>query len=395
MEEHTADSVSLRYRLMAQTGYPWTLDLQVALRPVRRRAHGHPDRDEPGADRRAVRQRGPPLPRGGPGPVDAWELTLPADTRLLADRSGCSPWAGRPWTARLRLPGRPADARHRFDDAFTDLSRDDDGGATTVLRDPATGRAVALWVDEPHRWLMVYTADDVPATAPRRSLAVEPMTAPADAFRRGEDLVTSSAPATASPPPGASARLSAHGDRRVDQRTGRPSSSGLGQAERATRALELADRDAGPVAVGALDAHRRDRGAVGEVEGDPGGARRQVDRDDLGPLELAAPVAVDDHEPVRARRPRGSAPGRNQAAERQQPEEEQRAPLEERELAARLGVEGEPGGHADDERARPPKATPATRAPSGRQVCGRVRSPGTQRRQAWMSVSRIPRAPSS
>ncbi len=36
---------------------------------------------------------------------------------------------------------------------------------------------------------MVYSADDVPATA-RRSLAVEPMTAPADAFRSGDDLVT-------------------------------------------------------------------------------------------------------------------------------------------------------------------------------------------------------------
>jgi aldose 1-epimerase len=48
---------------------------------------------------------------------------------------------------------------------------------------------VALWVDERHPWLLVYTADDVPATA-RRSLAVEPMTAPANAFRSGEDLVT-------------------------------------------------------------------------------------------------------------------------------------------------------------------------------------------------------------
>ena len=29
LEEHTAPSVSLRYRLMAQSGYPWTLDLHV------------------------------------------------------------------------------------------------------------------------------------------------------------------------------------------------------------------------------------------------------------------------------------------------------------------------------------------------------------------------------
>ena len=37
------------YRLMAQTGYPWTLDLHVALRPLRRRADRHPDRHQPGA----------------------------------------------------------------------------------------------------------------------------------------------------------------------------------------------------------------------------------------------------------------------------------------------------------------------------------------------------------
>ena len=44
---------------------------------------------------------------------------------------------------------------------------------------------MALWVDDRHPWLQVYTADDATAT-PRRALAVEPMTAPPDAFRSGE-----------------------------------------------------------------------------------------------------------------------------------------------------------------------------------------------------------------
>jgi len=46
-----------------------------------------------------------------------------------------------------------------------------------------------LWVDEKVGWLQVYTADDQPAFA-RRALAVEPMTAPADAFNSGDGLVT-------------------------------------------------------------------------------------------------------------------------------------------------------------------------------------------------------------
>ena len=29
VDQHSADSVALRYRLMAQSGYPWTLDLRV------------------------------------------------------------------------------------------------------------------------------------------------------------------------------------------------------------------------------------------------------------------------------------------------------------------------------------------------------------------------------
>ena len=75
-----------------------------------------------------------------------------------------------------------------LDHAFTDLVRDPAGRATVELRDPASGHAVALWVDAAHPWLMVYTADDA-TDAHRRAVAVEPMTAQADAFRSGEDLL--------------------------------------------------------------------------------------------------------------------------------------------------------------------------------------------------------------
>jgi len=75
-----------------------------------------------------------------------------------------------------------------IDHAFTDLARDDAGRATVELRDPASGRAVALWADATHPWLMVFTADEDP-TGPRRAVAIEPMTAQADAFRSGADVV--------------------------------------------------------------------------------------------------------------------------------------------------------------------------------------------------------------
>lgn len=189
VQEHTGHSVSLTYRLMAQTGYPWTLDLSVVYDlsadglTVTQTAANTSDEAAPYAS------GAHPYLALGPGPVDGLELTMPAATRLLTDPERLLP------TGREAVEGSSYDFRVArplrdlaLNDSFTDLARDDRGVATTVLRDPGTGLGVALWVDEQHRWLLLYTADDVARTA-RRSIAVEPMTAPPDAFRSGDDLV--------------------------------------------------------------------------------------------------------------------------------------------------------------------------------------------------------------
>ena len=176
LEEHTDNSVSLVYRLMAQTGYPWTLDLHVLY-----------DLSADGltVTQTATNMAGSPAPYAsgahpyllvGTDGIDGLELTLPAATRSTVE-------------AERMLPDGRQPVEGTAYDAFTDLERDEQGVATAVLRDPNTGHGVALWVDARHPWLQVFSADGVPATA-RRSLAVEPMTAQADAFRTGEDLVT-------------------------------------------------------------------------------------------------------------------------------------------------------------------------------------------------------------
>lgn len=189
VQEHTEHSVSLTYRLMAQTGYPWTLDLSVVYDlsadglTVTQTAANTTDAPAPYAS------GAHPYLALGTGPVDGLELTMPAATRLLTDPERLLP------TGREAVEGSSYDFRVTrplrglaLNDSFTDLERDERGVATTLLRDPATGLGVALWVDDQHRWLLLYTADDVPGTA-RRSIAVEPMTAPPDAFRSGDDLV--------------------------------------------------------------------------------------------------------------------------------------------------------------------------------------------------------------
>lgn len=143
LEEHTATSVSLQYRLMAQSGYPWTLDLHVGY--------------DLSADGLTVTQTATnlapsaapyasgahPYLSAGPGPVDSWELTLPAATRSLVDEAlipvGRKDVTATPYDFRKpRLIGDVA-----VNHAFTDLVRDD-GVATVALRDPATGHGVAL-----------------------------------------------------------------------------------------------------------------------------------------------------------------------------------------------------------------------------------------------------------
>jgi len=188
-EEHSATSMSLSYRLMAQTGYPWTLDLHVVYDlsadglTVTQTATNLADRPAPYAS------GAHPYLTVGAAPVDSWELTLPASRRLIADERqipvGEEDVDDTAYDFRVARPLRDL----RLDDGFGGLERDESGVATTLVRDPATGLGAALWVDRHHPWLMVFSAD-AGWDPPRQALAVEPMTAPPDAFRSGRDLVT-------------------------------------------------------------------------------------------------------------------------------------------------------------------------------------------------------------
>ncbi len=194
VEEHSAASVSLTYRLMAQSGYPWTVDLHVLY--------------DLSADGLTVTQTATnlspsPAPYAsgahpylsvGPGPVDGWELTIPAATRLVTDEQlipvGEEAVEDTAYDFRVSRPVRDTVLDH----AFGDLDRDEDGVATAVVRSVESGDGVAIWVDDRHHWLQVYSAEQ--DSPPRQALAVEPMTAPANAFASGRDLLTLGAAGT-------------------------------------------------------------------------------------------------------------------------------------------------------------------------------------------------------
>jgi aldose 1-epimerase len=123
----------------------------------------------------------------GTATIDSVVLTAPARTVLRSDERGLP--TGRSAVAGTELDfNRPrAIGETRLDHCFTDLERED-GVARVVLRAPGDGTGLTLWLDDTYGYVMLFTGDPLP-DVDRRSLAVEPMTCPPNAFRSGEDLI--------------------------------------------------------------------------------------------------------------------------------------------------------------------------------------------------------------
>ena len=124
----------------------------------------------------------------GTATIDRLFLTLPAGTVLQSDQRGLP-------IGSKAVDGTSYDFRQSrpigstvLDHAFTDLQRDESGIACVKLRDSDTGLQVSLWVDHSYPYLMLFSGDLL-ANVSRRSLAVEPMTCPPNAFRTGSSLI--------------------------------------------------------------------------------------------------------------------------------------------------------------------------------------------------------------
>lgn len=127
-----------------------------------------------------------PYFRLGDTPLEGWQLQIPAACVIRTDAASI-PLAGA--DAWVPLSAAPAlDFRQprtlgmqRLDHAFAALQPDPDGRVRTRLRDPASGLGVAVWQES--GVLLAFTADTVSRDV-RRSIALEPMEALADAFNR-------------------------------------------------------------------------------------------------------------------------------------------------------------------------------------------------------------------
>jgi aldose 1-epimerase len=124
----------------------------------------------------------------GTATIDGLVLHVPGRTVLRSDERGLP-------IRREAVEGTDYDFRQskqigpiKLDHAFTDLERDADGLARVELRDSNRDTKVSLWVDQTYPYLMLFSGDPLPNLR-RRSLAVEPMTCPPNAFRTGDGLI--------------------------------------------------------------------------------------------------------------------------------------------------------------------------------------------------------------
>lgn len=186
--ERKVDRVILEHTLYAQPGYPFTLALRIeyglseaGLR-VTSSATNLGERPCPYGTGQH------PYVRLGAEGVNTLVLRAPGQTVLYADSrglpAGTEPVEGTEYDFRQpRVIGAT-----KLDNAFTDLERDEDGRARVELRHPDGEAALSVWLDESYSYLQLFTGDPLPSVG-RRSLAVEPMTCPGNAFRTGDGLI--------------------------------------------------------------------------------------------------------------------------------------------------------------------------------------------------------------
>ena len=124
-----------------------------------------------------------PYLRLGDTDLDELQLTVSADTRLVADER-LIPRSAEPVSGDTDLRAGRRVGNLDIDVALTDLTFD--GGVARHTLTAPDGRGVSLWQDETCGYVHVFVTTDFPGRA--RAVAIEPMTGPANAFNSGDGL---------------------------------------------------------------------------------------------------------------------------------------------------------------------------------------------------------------
>jgi aldose 1-epimerase len=186
--ERGKERVVMEHVIRPQPGYPFTVALSIEYTLSDLGLSVRSTATNVGSVRCPFGAGAHPYLRLDAPTVDLLSLHVPARTVLQSDErslpTGRSPVEGTEFD--FSRPRRVGDVR--LDNCYADLERDGDGRARIALHDPS-GRSLVLWVGDGYDYVMVFSGDALPDVA-RRSIAVEPMTCPPNAFRSGESLIT-------------------------------------------------------------------------------------------------------------------------------------------------------------------------------------------------------------
>jgi aldose 1-epimerase len=186
--EREPSRVVMEHMIHPQPGYPFSLALDIEYSLSEQGLRVQTTAVNVGSEACPYGTGAHPYLTVGTPTVDPVLLRVPAQTVLLFDErdlpAGTASVEGTEYD--FRQP-RPIGST-KLDNAFTDLHRDEVGLASVEVSNPEGDLALTLWVDESYPYLMLFTGDPLPEVN-RRSLAVEPMTCPPNAFRTGESVI--------------------------------------------------------------------------------------------------------------------------------------------------------------------------------------------------------------
>jgi aldose 1-epimerase len=190
-----ADRVVMEHTLHPQPGYPFTLALSIEYALSEGGLRVTSVATNVGPEACPFASGAHPYLTVGTDTVDSVILRAPGRTVLRTDSRGIPIEAVPVESTEYDFRQPKPIGSTRLDHAYTDLEREADGRARVELQHPG-GSRLTLWVDQSYRYLELFTGDPLPSVG-RRSLAVEPMTCPPNAFRTGEGVVVLEPGATA------------------------------------------------------------------------------------------------------------------------------------------------------------------------------------------------------
>jgi aldose 1-epimerase len=188
VRDRETDRVVMEHTLHPHPGYPFSLALRIEYSLSETGLRVTSSATNIGAVPCPYGSGAHPYLTVGTETVDAVLLRAPGRAVLETDARGIP-------VRSAAVDGTDYDFRRaraigttRLDNTFTDLERDGDGLARVELRHPDREIVLTLWVDESYPYIELFTGDSQPSIG-RRSIAVEPMTCPPNAFRTGEGVL--------------------------------------------------------------------------------------------------------------------------------------------------------------------------------------------------------------